>query len=184
MVFELLRDCFTLEDPASGFNLLFELCTHIGQGRVSPSMAYLLGASRLLALEKPSGGVRPIAVGEVLYRLVARSLGFQFWDALADHFSPLQFGVVMRGGCETIIHGLHATLDLHPDWVVLQVDIRNAFNTVSWEALFHELRVATGSLDQLFPFVRSFYARRSPLYFSHCSREDEVTLFSSKSNTR
>ncbi|KAL2653359.1 hypothetical protein R1flu_021487 [Riccia fluitans] len=27
-------------------------------------MAYLLGASGLLAMEKPSGGVRPIAVGE------------------------------------------------------------------------------------------------------------------------
>ncbi|KAL2612792.1 hypothetical protein R1flu_024484 [Riccia fluitans] len=119
-------------------------------------MAYLLGASRLLALAKPSGGVRPIAVGEVLYRLVARTLGFQFREALADHFSPLQFGVATRGGCETIIHGLRATLDLHPDWVVLQVDIQNAFNTISREVLFHELRAATGSLDQLFPFVRSF----------------------------
>ncbi|KAL2632330.1 hypothetical protein R1flu_017016 [Riccia fluitans] len=61
-------------------------------------MAYLLGASRLLALESPSGGILPIAVGEVLYRLVARTLGFQFWEALADHFSPLQFGVATRGG--------------------------------------------------------------------------------------
>ncbi|KAL2649352.1 hypothetical protein R1flu_017480 [Riccia fluitans] len=184
MVFELLRDCFTPEDPARGFDLLFELCTHIAQGRVSPSMAYLIGASHLLALEKPSGGVRPIAVGEILYRLVASSLGFQFWEALADHFSPLQFGVATRGGCETIIHGLRATLDVHPDCVILQVDIRNAFNTVSWEALFRELRVVMGSLDQLFPFMCSFYARHSPLYFSHCSREDEVTLFSSESGTR
>ncbi|KAL2642349.1 hypothetical protein R1flu_009936 [Riccia fluitans] len=89
-----------------------------------------------------------------------------------------------RGGCETIIHGLCATLDLHPDWVVLQVDIQNAFNTISLEALFRELRAAKGSLDQLFPFVHSFYARRSPLYFSHCSCEDEVNLFSSESGTR
>ncbi|KAL2610702.1 hypothetical protein R1flu_029275 [Riccia fluitans] len=136
MVFELLRDCFTLEDPASGFDLLFELCTHTTQGRLFAPMAYFLGASRLLALEKPSRGVRPIAVGEVLYRLIARSLGFQFWEALADHFSPLQFGVAMHGGCKIIIHGLQATLDLHPDWVVLQVDIKNAFNTISREALF------------------------------------------------
>ncbi|KAL2644378.1 hypothetical protein R1flu_011965 [Riccia fluitans] len=176
MVFELFRDCFTPEDPTSGFNLLFELCTHIAQGRVSSSMAYLLGASCLLALEKPSSGVRPIVVGEVLYQLVARTLRFQFWEALVDHFSPLQFGVAMCGGCKTIIHDLRATLDLHQGWVVLQVDIRNAFNTVSQEALFCELRAAMGSLDQLFPFVHSFYARRS-LYFSHCSCEDEVTLF-------
>ncbi|KAL2612956.1 hypothetical protein R1flu_024648 [Riccia fluitans] len=92
--------------------------------------------------------------------------------------------MAMCGGCETIIHGLHATLDLHPDWVVLQVDIQNAFNIVSREALFCELCAATGSLDQLFPFVHYFYSRHSPLYFSHCSREDEVTLFSSESSTR
>ncbi|KAL2643240.1 hypothetical protein R1flu_010827 [Riccia fluitans] len=182
MVFKLLWDCFTPEDPASGFDLLFNLCTHIAQGRLSAPTAYLLGASRLLALEKPSG-VRPIAVDEVLYRLVSCSLGFQFRKTLANHFSPLQFGVVTHGGCETIIHGLYATLDLHPDWIILQFDIRNAFNTISQEALFCELRVATGSLDQLFPFVHSFYARRSPLYFSHCSCEDEVSLLSSESGT-
>ncbi|KAL2631219.1 hypothetical protein R1flu_015905 [Riccia fluitans] len=89
-----------------------------------------------------------------------------------------------HGGCETIIHGLRATLDLHPDWIVLQVDIENAFNTVSQETLFCELRAAIGSMDQLFPFVCSFYARHSPLYFSHCSRENEISLFSSKSGTR
>ncbi|KAL2653713.1 hypothetical protein R1flu_021841 [Riccia fluitans] len=129
MVFELLRDCFTHEDPASGFDLLFELCTRIAQGQVSPSIAYLLGASRLLSLEKPSGGVRPIVVGEVLYQLVACTLGFQFREALADHFSPLQFGVATRGGCETMNNGLGATLDLHPDWVILQA-IVPAFHTL------------------------------------------------------
>ncbi|KAL2624441.1 hypothetical protein R1flu_008686 [Riccia fluitans] len=90
----------------------------------------------------------------------------------------------MRGGCKTIIHGLHATLDLHPDWVVLQVDIQNKFNTISREALFHELCAVIGSLDQLFPFVHSFYACHSPLYFSHSSSEDEVSLLSSESGTR
>ncbi|KAL2613061.1 hypothetical protein R1flu_024753 [Riccia fluitans] len=90
----------------------------------------------------------------------------------------------MRGDCETIIHGLCAILDLHLDWVVLQVDIQNAFNIVSWEAFFCELHVAIGFLDQLFPFVHSLYAPRSPLYFSHCFREDEISLFLSESSTR
>ncbi|KAL2651157.1 hypothetical protein R1flu_019285 [Riccia fluitans] len=147
-------------------------------------MAYLLGASHLLALEKPSGEVRPIVVGEVLYRLIASSLGFQFRKVLADHFSPLQFGVATHGDCETIILDLCATLDQHPDCVVLQVDIQNEFNTISREALFCELRVAIGSLDQLFPFVRSFYVRHLPLYFSHCSWKDEVSLLSSKTSIR
>ncbi|KAL2631938.1 hypothetical protein R1flu_016624 [Riccia fluitans] len=155
MVFELLRDCLTPKDPASSFDLFFYLYTHIAQGRLTAPTAYLLGASCLLALEKSSGGVRSAAIGEVLYRLVARPLGFQFRETLANHFSPLQFGLAMHGGCKIIIHGLHPTLDLHLDWVVLQVDIQNAFNTISWEALFRELLAAIGFLDQLFPFVCS-----------------------------
>ncbi|KAL2631235.1 hypothetical protein R1flu_015921 [Riccia fluitans] len=78
---------------------------------------------------------------------------------------------------------LRVTLDLHPDWVVLQVDIWNAFNIVSWEALFSELRAAIGSLDQLFHFMRFFYVRHLLLYFSHYFCEDEVSLLSSESGT-
>ncbi|KAL2634356.1 hypothetical protein R1flu_005835 [Riccia fluitans] len=117
MVSKLLRDCLILEDTANNFDLLSDLCTHIAQSRLSTPTAYLLGASCFLALEKSSGGIRPIVVDELLYRLVTRSLGFQFQATLEDHFSPLR--VAMRGGYETIIHGLRATLDLYPDWVVL-----------------------------------------------------------------
>ncbi|KAL2643392.1 hypothetical protein R1flu_010979 [Riccia fluitans] len=118
MVFELLLDCFIPEDSASGFDLLFQLCTHVAQGHLSLAAARLLGASCLLAIEKDSGGVRPIAEGEALDRLVARSLSLQFRATFSDHFEPWQFGVATRGGCETIVHGLRATLDLHPDWVL------------------------------------------------------------------
>ncbi|KAL2650793.1 hypothetical protein R1flu_018921 [Riccia fluitans] len=140
------------EDSTSGFDVLFQICTHVAQGHLSLAAARLLGASCLLAIEKDSGGVRPIAIGEALYRLVARSLSLQFRATFSDHFEPWQFGVATRGGCETIVHGLQAIVDLHPDWMVLQLDIQNAFNTVSREAIFHELRSAPSTLDPLFPF--------------------------------
>ncbi|KAL2653717.1 hypothetical protein R1flu_021845 [Riccia fluitans] len=175
MVFELLRDCFIPKDSTSGFDLLFQLCTHVAQGHLSLATARLLGASRLLAIEKDSCGVRPISVGEALYRLVARSLSLHFRATFSDHFEPWQFGVATHGGCETIVHGLRATLDLHPDWVVLQLDIRNAFNIVSREAIFCELRSAPGTLDPLFPFVHSFYSKSSPLYFSLGTRTGDIS---------
>ncbi len=40
------------------------------------------------------------------------------------------FKVVMRRGCEAMIHGIWAILDANPDWVVFQADIVNAFNTI------------------------------------------------------
>ncbi|KAL2632598.1 hypothetical protein R1flu_004077 [Riccia fluitans] len=133
MVFELLRDCFIPEDSASGFDLLFQLCTHVAQGHLSLAAARFLGASRLLAIEKDSGGVRPIAMGEALYRLV---------------------------------------------------DIRNDFNIVSREAIFRKLRSALGTLDPLFPFVRSFYSQSSPLYFSMEIRTGDISTLLSEVGTR
>jgi hypothetical protein len=36
---------------------------------------------------------------------------------------------------KVVAHGIYATLDLHIKWVVLQVDVANAFNIV----IFHDL---------------------------------------------
>jgi hypothetical protein len=53
-----------------------------------------------------------------------------------EHFSCHQFGVSIRDGCETVVHGVQTTLDLHPNWVVLHVNVHNAFNSVPWLAIF------------------------------------------------
>jgi hypothetical protein len=49
-----------------------------------------------------------------------------------EHFNFHQFDVTICGRCETVVHGIWVMLDLHLDRVVLQVDVRNAFNSVSW----------------------------------------------------
>lgn len=58
-------------------------------------------ASRLIPLKKEDGSVRPIAVGELIYRLCAKTL-------IAAHFQrdfllPFQFGVKSPGGVEPIV---------------------------------------------------------------------------------
>jgi hypothetical protein len=52
MVYELLRDCFVPNDFAIAFNLFFEICGHIVQGHVPPSISHLFSTSQLLMLEK------------------------------------------------------------------------------------------------------------------------------------
>jgi hypothetical protein len=39
-----------------------------------------------------------------------------------------------------LVHGIRANLDAHPNWVVLEVDIVNAFNAISRKAIFQKLR--------------------------------------------
>jgi hypothetical protein len=73
----------------------------------------------LLALVKPCGGIRPITIDETFYRMVIRTFCHQFHDAFAFHLSPHQFGVAIKGGYEVMMQGIHATLNVHPNWVAL-----------------------------------------------------------------
>jgi hypothetical protein len=74
-------------------------------------------------LEKQTKGVWPVVIRKVIYQLVTRTLAIQFKDTFVKHFTPHQFGVATLSRCETVVHGIRAMLDLHLEWVVLQVDV-------------------------------------------------------------
>jgi hypothetical protein len=69
----------------------------------------------------------------------------QFCDVFTFHLSPYQFWVVVKRGCEVMVHGIRITLYAHFDWVVLQVDIANASNTCLCKVIFQELWATWGS---------------------------------------
>jgi hypothetical protein len=49
--------------------------------------------------------------------------------------------------------------------------------------IFQELRVATGDIIQLIPFVHAFYAFESPLFYGHHNHECDVTIIPSTMGT-
>jgi hypothetical protein len=61
---------------------------------------------------------------------MSRVSSIQFHDAFAFHLSPYLFTMVIKRGCEVVIHGIEAILDAPSNWVVFEVDIVNAFNTI------------------------------------------------------
>jgi hypothetical protein len=75
-------------------------------------------------------------MGETLYRLTSLSFCLQFHEAFATHFSPHQFGIATKGGYEAIIHGTKCTMYLHPNWVVIKLNVVNAFNLVLRGVIF------------------------------------------------
>jgi hypothetical protein len=77
--------------------------------------------------------------GGNIVSITSRFLCFKFHDAFTTHFSSHQFKVTMKGGCETVIHGIRCTLDLHLNWVVLQLDVVNAFNLMSRGVILQKL---------------------------------------------
>jgi hypothetical protein len=125
-------------------------------GRFLGSIARVLRAIRLLVLAKPLSGIKLIAMDEVLCELVNKALCFQLWDAFFFHLLLYQFGVAIRGICEVVVHNNQVALNVHLDWVVVQVDMVNIFNSISHNVIFQKLRVARGQLFLFFIFVHFF----------------------------
>ena len=109
----------------------------------APSLVlpHLCGAT-LLACRKKNGGHRPIAVGEVLRRLTSKCLASASRRSAITTLTPLQLGVGVKGGCEVVIHATNHLLSSsssNQSWCLF-VDFTNAFNCISREAMFVEIR--------------------------------------------
>ena len=89
---------------------------------------------------KPDGGVRPIAVSEVFYRLASTYALGLVRDVLPQIFEPIQLGVGSIGGSERAVHLLqHGLATMGPDAVVLKCDFQNAFNERKREQILSAL---------------------------------------------
>ena len=79
-----------LLDNCSTADLLHSVCSSIASGTIPESALNLLTASRPIAIPKPiaNGDVRPIAIGEALRHLTAKSICVQKKDSFT-HFSAL-----------------------------------------------------------------------------------------------
>jgi hypothetical protein len=93
--------------------------------------AELLCASRLIALEKPNGGIRPIAIGDLIYRIALKAI-------LTTTFRhpmllPCQLGVNSIGGVEPAIFLLEeAITGPNKEGIksIASLDLLNAFNAI------------------------------------------------------
>jgi hypothetical protein len=76
---------------------------------------------------KDKKGLYPIGIGEMFLQLISWFIILQLWGSFQEHLSPHQFGVSTPKGCETILFGIKTLLDLHPNWIVMQIDVVMAF---------------------------------------------------------
>jgi hypothetical protein len=121
----------------------------------------LLFGGSLVALRKPSGGIRPIVMGDVLLRLLAKALSVEHGGSFRDFLAPLgQLGVAISAGAESIVHATRVALQSHPDWVVLQLDFENAFQRISRELILQEL---SAHFPMLVPYFLMRYGRPTVL---------------------
>ena len=113
---------------------------------------------RLTALSKPDGGVRGIVVGDVLRRLVARTMSQQTSPAVERATSPYQYALTTRAGCECVAHALQGLTEMDPEVTVTSIDGLGAFDMTSRGAMLQGLMRVSGAAV---PFTRMFYGRSS-----------------------
>ena len=122
---------------------------------------------RLIALDKKSGGIRPIAIGMTLRRLVSKCANAVGVARLASLFTPRQLGVGISGGCEAAVHSARRFLQSLPaDHVMVKLDFSNAFNSLHR----HDMLLATRDrLPELYGYCLSAYSEPSILFYGQYS---------------
>lgn len=140
-----------------------------GISRGSQVLPQLFLGSRLIPLKKNSrGGIRPIAVGELLFRICCRAImRSSTFDLLTS-----QFGVRSRNGVEPLIHLARIRCSTES---ILSVDIANAFNSIKRSFVREQMLERAPALVNCYSWA---YGRSSMLFV------DGVHLLNSSSGVR
>ena len=148
---------------------LIALFEDIINGELPSEARELLLTSRLVALAKPnSDGLRPIAVGELFYRLAAIVAVRRVSKQAAELLAPHQYGLGVAAGAEKIVHSLqHELTDKDKRLALLQLDIANAFNSCDRARLLAQL-YELPDLQPLYRLADFAYARPSALVLGGC----------------
>ena len=135
------------------------LCT----GTIPSSDIRTLVACRLVPLIKGVDGVRPIGIGEILRRIMGKSVSKILKKDIMNASGTLQTCAGLESGIEGAIHGVSDAFSREENEAVLLVDARNAFNILGRE-------VALNNIGQkcppLYHYLRNTYREPPKLYLN------------------
>ena len=124
-----------LED-GRGLRLLGEVAERLARAEVPAEVMRLVRGGRLTALSKPDGGVRGIVAGDVIRRLVARTMSQQLAKAAEAATAPHQYVLSTRAGCECVAHALQGLVELDPDTKIVSIDCKGNVSCTSYSRTF------------------------------------------------
>ena len=168
-----LRDACVAGGTDALLTQLAAVVSLVSQGMAPTTIARVLAGAGLVALPKPSGGVRPIAVGELLRRLVGKCLMASVREEARHYFWHSQVGVGVKGGAEKAVHTVRAWMQRNSSSsqkVLVKLDFANAFNCVSR----HALREVAAKFPGLARFATWCYQMPSSLRFGSFTLESQT----------
>ena len=145
-------NCSISDQSKRAINSPIKLVNLASKGKLPSFVAPAFCSDTLTAMNKKKTGIRPIAVGEVIRRLVAMCIAKEVAIEAIELFGAKQLGVNVRGGAESIVRATKITFErmkIVKSGGILQIDFRNAFNSVKRSHLL-------GSTKALMPSQMSF----------------------------
>ena len=91
--------------------MFVQVASRLAVGDVPEEVVDGIRLGRLTALAKPDGGLRRIVVGDVVRRLVARTMAKQVAKKAEKATAPFQFALSTKAGCECVAHTVQALTD-------------------------------------------------------------------------
>ena len=140
--------------------MLVQVASRLAVGDIPEEVVDGIRLGRLRALAKPDGGVRRIVVGDIVRRLVARTMAKQIEKKAEKATAPFQCALSTKAGCECVAHIVQALTDQDVNATVVTVDGVGAFDLISRNATLEGLLSMEGG-DQILPFARLFYGTTS-----------------------
>ena len=156
-----------LLDHPPDLRSFFRASEQLSRARVPHSIREAVRLGRLTALQKPNGGVRGIVAGDIVRRIVARTMSQQLMSEVQHATVPFQYALATKSGCESIAHALQGLTELNPRTTVASIDGTSAYDLISRQAMLDGMKhIVRGSA---LPFVSMFCGHPSSYLW-----EDEV----------
>ena len=136
-------------------DLVLLLAKGIATGKQKMKSLFL-GSRIVPLLKNDKGDVRPIAVGEIIYRVIGKAIA----RSCSFRLLPYQLGCGTKGGVEPLIHYLEAIGNRRG---ILSIDMKNAFNNLNREVLLKQIQNRAPDLERAFAWA---YGNWTDLYIS------------------
>ena len=111
---------------------------------LDPKVLESYTACRLIPLNKSPGEeeiqIRPIGVGEVMRRIIGKTIAWCLGEDIQEAAGPLQVSSGLKGGAEAAIHAMKRIFDEDGTDAIILVDAANAFNCLNRLAALHNIR--------------------------------------------
>ena len=164
---QILKDLTAKSNGQPGLNFLKALTSLVNvilEGKVPDDLRPYFFGAKLIALKKPDGGLRPIAIGNTLRRLTAKCAGYHVFESRQARYGSRQVGVGTKRGAELASHVFRTLVEsTQPkENIILKIDFENAFNSVNRQYMLEK----TFQINpDIYKYSHSAYSQPSYLFY-------------------